>query len=171
MHLKISPAKRRPFCPGEDELKQLLHAMVNLSIVVLVLWLQMRPWYDMELCLLTLYKPASKCIISQASQGHQLCWCHIPECSIQNRNVHISVLNGTFWDMKQVHFGISENGLLLVVTVWAPTLSQDSIYFNEGWWYIYFVIELYHPWLRLGQLLQCWWSLMYHYQSVSMIFS
>ena len=28
---------------------------------------------------------------------------HIPQCSIQNRNVHISVLNGALWDMEQVH--------------------------------------------------------------------
>ena len=35
---------------------------------------------------------------------------HIPECSIQNRNVHISVLNGTFWDMEQVHSEICELG-------------------------------------------------------------
>ena len=36
----------------------------------------------------------------------------IPECSIQNRNVHISVLNGAFLDMEQVYFGICEIGLL-----------------------------------------------------------
>ena len=35
---------------------------------------------------------------------------HIPECSTQNRNVHISVLNGAFWDMEQVHSGICELG-------------------------------------------------------------
>ena len=33
---------------------------------------------------------------------------HIPQCSIQNRNVHISVLNGALWDMEQVHSGICE---------------------------------------------------------------
>ena len=37
---------------------------------------------------------------------------HIPQCSIQNRNVHISVLNGALWDMKQVHSGICELGQL-----------------------------------------------------------
>ena len=37
---------------------------------------------------------------------------HIPQCSIQNRNVHISVLSGTLWDMEQVHAGICESGLL-----------------------------------------------------------
>ena len=37
---------------------------------------------------------------------------HIPQCSIQNRNVHISVLNGALWDMEQVHSGICEIGLL-----------------------------------------------------------
>ena len=37
---------------------------------------------------------------------------HIPQCTIQNRNVHISVLNGALWDMEQVHCGICEIGLL-----------------------------------------------------------
>ena len=35
---------------------------------------------------------------------------HIPYCSIQNKNVHISVLNGALWDMEQVHSGICELG-------------------------------------------------------------
>ena len=38
---------------------------------------------------------------------------HIPQCSIQNRNVHISVLNGALWDMEQVQPGICELGQLL----------------------------------------------------------
>ena len=33
---------------------------------------------------------------------------HIPECSIQKRNVHISVLSGALWDMEQVYSGICE---------------------------------------------------------------
>ena len=37
---------------------------------------------------------------------------HIPQCSIQNRNVHISVLNEALWDMEQVHSGINEFGQL-----------------------------------------------------------
>ena len=37
--------------------------------------------------------------------------CHIPQCTMQNRNVHISVLNGALWDMEQVHCGICEIGL------------------------------------------------------------
>ena len=36
---------------------------------------------------------------------------HIPQCNIQNRNVHISVLNVALWDMEQVHSGICEIGL------------------------------------------------------------
>ena len=36
---------------------------------------------------------------------------HIPQYT-QNRNVHISVLNGVVWDMGQVHCGICETGLL-----------------------------------------------------------
>ena len=35
---------------------------------------------------------------------------HIPPCTIQNRNVHISVLNGALWDMEQVNCGIWELG-------------------------------------------------------------
>ena len=33
---------------------------------------------------------------------------HIPQCSIRNRNAHISVLNGALWDMEQVNSGICE---------------------------------------------------------------
>ena len=36
---------------------------------------------------------------------------HIPQCTIQNRNVHIFVLNGALWDMGQEHCGICETGL------------------------------------------------------------
>ena len=35
---------------------------------------------------------------------------HIPQCSIQHSNVHISVLNGALQDMEQVHSGICEYG-------------------------------------------------------------
>ena len=37
---------------------------------------------------------------------------HIPQRFIENRSVHISVLNGAFWDMEQVHSGICELGQL-----------------------------------------------------------
>ena len=37
---------------------------------------------------------------------------HIPQCSIQKKNLHISVLTGALWDMEQLHSGISEIGLL-----------------------------------------------------------
>ena len=49
---------------------------------------------------------------------------HIQQCAIQNRNVHIYVLNGALWDMEQVHCGICEISqlyhlfMLLVVTFW-----------------------------------------------------
>ena len=36
---------------------------------------------------------------------------HIPQCSIHNRNVHISILNGALWDIEQVHSGIFGIGL------------------------------------------------------------
>ena len=38
---------------------------------------------------------------------------HIPQYTIQNKNVHISVLNGALRDTEQVHCGICEIGLLL----------------------------------------------------------
>ena len=37
---------------------------------------------------------------------------HIPQCFIQNRNVHISVLNGALCDIEQVYTGIYEWGQL-----------------------------------------------------------
>ena len=40
---------------------------------------------------------------------------HIPQCSILNRNVHSSVLNGALWAMEHVHSGICEFGLFLPV--------------------------------------------------------
>ena len=36
---------------------------------------------------------------------------HIPQYTIQNRNVHISVLNGVLWDMGQVHYEIYKTSL------------------------------------------------------------
>ena len=47
---------------------------------------------------------------------------HIPQCTIQNRNVHISGLNCALWDIGQVHCGIREFGVLLndwSIVVWA----------------------------------------------------
>ena len=40
---------------------------------------------------------------------------HIPQCSIQNRYVHISVLNGALWDMELVHSGICKIGLMFTL--------------------------------------------------------
>ena len=39
----------------------------------------------------------------------------IPQCTIQNRNVHISVLKDALWDMGYVHFGICELGQSFIV--------------------------------------------------------
>ena len=36
---------------------------------------------------------------------------YIPQCTIQNRNVHSSVLSGALWDMEQVNCGICEIAL------------------------------------------------------------
>ena len=42
---------------------------------------------------------------------------HIPQYTIQNRNVHISVLNGVLWDMGKVHCDICEIGLFMLSLV------------------------------------------------------
>ena len=42
---------------------------------------------------------------------------HIPQCSIQNKNAHISVLNGALWDMERGHSGICEIGIFEVLTM------------------------------------------------------
>ena len=56
----------------------------------------------------------------------------IPQCTIQNRNVHISVLNGTLWDIEPVHYGICEIGLLRsqmpCVTLWGPWPFTVMVY-------------------------------------------
>ena len=44
------------------------------------------------------------------SRIHLFC---IPQYIIQNRNVHISVLNYALWDMEQVYCGICKCGLLM----------------------------------------------------------
>ena len=50
------------------------------------------------------------CVLSLSCCTH---WqSHIPQCAVQNGNVHISVLNGALWDMEQAHCGICEIGLL-----------------------------------------------------------
>ena len=36
-----------------------------------------------------------------------------PTYTIQNRNVHITVMNGALWDMEQVHCAISEFDLFI----------------------------------------------------------
>ena len=37
---------------------------------------------------------------------------YIPQCTTQNKNVHISVLSDALQDVEQVHCGICETGLL-----------------------------------------------------------
>ena len=60
---------------------------------------------------------------------------HIPQCFIQNRNVHISVLNGALWGMQQVHSGIFELGQLDSGQFYPrPVLDTlDTIAPNDCW--------------------------------------
>ena len=50
---------------------------------------------------------------------------HIPQCTIQNRNVYISVTNGALWDMELVHCGICEIGQLSPA-IWLPFLAATK---------------------------------------------
>ena len=47
-----------------------------------------------------------------SSYDSQTPQCNIPQCTTQNRKVHISVLNSAWWDMGQKHCEIYEIGLL-----------------------------------------------------------
>ena len=55
----------------------------------------------------------------------------IPRCTIQKRNVHISVLNGSYWGMEQVHYGICEFGLLLRYLRFVVT--SDKLWCHQWW--------------------------------------
>ena len=47
---------------------------------------------------------------------------HIPQCTTENRNVHISVLNCVLWDTGQVHWDICETVLL-----WRKIVSEKLV--------------------------------------------
>ena len=52
---------------------------------------------------------------------------HNPQCTIQNRNVHISVLSGALWDMEQEHCEICELGQLQGASrIHGPILERIS---------------------------------------------
>ena len=54
---------------------------------------------------------------------------HIPQCTIQNRNVHISVLDGALCDMEQMHNGICElfqfNDHIIITYIMINSLSPE----------------------------------------------
>ena len=52
---------------------------------------------------------------------------HFPQCTIQKRNVHISLLNGALWDMGQAHCGICEIGLVLFVC----GIAADAVLYDR----------------------------------------
>ena len=75
---------------------------------------------------------------------------HIPQCSIQNRNVHISVLNGAWRGMEQVHFRICEIGplcfcyhyFLLCFILWLNNVRNDENKVVQSNFYQCLVIRL-----------------------------
>ena len=101
---------------------------------------------------------------------------YTPQCTIQSRNVHISVLNGALWDMRQVHCGICEIGPYLHYLWWYQQCCHVISFviiiirfqrlFNVEWWPSFgsvlslFVLRLgyiritrYVPWLLMPWLL------------------
>ena len=55
---------------------------------------------------------------------------HVPQRSIQNRNVHISVLNGALWDMEQVNSGIyklGQSNLIVIAIIVTRNIVEEGI--------------------------------------------
>ena len=52
---------------------------------------------------------------------------YIPQCTIQNINVHISVMNGVLWDMEQVHYGNCEISVLLHQAIFNPCNAESIL--------------------------------------------
>ena len=88
-----------------------------------------KTWLDENVVLNLLFTTsASEQLISFTNPRMHLF--HIPQSSIQNRNVHISVLNGALWDMEQVHSGICEIGLFLLPV--SPPIQSDRLFCQVG---------------------------------------
>ena len=92
----------------------------------------------------------------------------IPQHTIQNRNVHISVLNGVLWDMEQVRFGICEVGLF--ISLW----TNEAVMITSGAFSLMyvFVFLLNKPlsgseWNHLRKVPCCYVSLIYFFQTDS----
>ena len=83
---------------------------------------------------------------------------HIPQCSIQNRDALISVLNGTLWELQLVHSGICELGLFArwCVLLWIDHHDDVSIFSVTGflWWE-----PTDHPWIAVTEAsnAELWW--------------
>ena len=69
---------------------------------------------------------------------------HIPQSTVQNSNLHISVQNGILLNMGQVHFEICETGLFALVVTSADMITlansnsanrvRHHINTKKGWW-------------------------------------
>ena len=64
------------------------------------------------------------CIVGIARATATPCY-NIPQCTIQNRNVHISVLNDALWDIEQVHCEICEFCQSVLLSFVLAELSRD----------------------------------------------
>ena len=99
---------------------------------------------------------------------------HIPQCTIQDRNVHISVLNGALWDMGQVHCRICEIVLLEShnAPVPHPTVhhsEQKCAHFCSEWcivgygtgalWDLWDCAHYCSEWSIVGYGTGAWWDL------------
>ena len=73
------------------------------------------------------------CHISQYLTITKRLLSHIPQYTIQNRNVYISVLNCVLWDMGQVHCGICETALFLERTTWTYPGTDVVLLLVSAW--------------------------------------
>ena len=92
-----------------------------LGFVKLVYWVPIIQWYYCSALVVKLwhslvqhFAPLFSCnsYALTSLKNPRMRLFHTPQRSIQNRNMHISVLNGALWDMEHTHSGICEIGLL-----------------------------------------------------------
>ena len=115
-------------------------------LLILFVWNVVYPFYHIVLWIrIVIIKTKCQTMFPETDRQWKKCWeCapkdrsdkshlhvfHIPQCTIQNRDVQISVLNGALWDMKLVYCGICARGQMaldIVCMKWSLTVKPVLI--------------------------------------------
>ena len=105
---------------------------------------------------------------------------HISQCTIQNRNVHISVLNGAMWD--QSHYNLTEQ--LCIKCLYDKCIQNISVFYSFIYSFIWtnaYLIGVFLPWdillheieSMVGELHNGFLSIyeiLFHYLALSCLF-